>query len=445
MLAFHEKIEPKKQGLGMSQNLLSENVKAVILAAGKGTRMKSQKPKVLHEIFNKPLVSWVLSACENIGAFENIVIVGHKGEDVQDFINKNHPKSSCVFQREQLGTGHAVSMAKENLKDFDGSVLILCGDTPLITSDSLKKFIEFHKNNGADVTVMTSIFENPFGYGRIIRGGNSSIKEIVEQKDCTETQKDIKEVNAGIYCLNWKKTQNFFNNLKNENSQNEYYLTDIIKWANENALKTAACILENCDESFGINSREQLAEAFKIMNSRHLNKLMDEGVTIVSPENTEISPETIIGEDTVIFPHTFINGKNEIGKNCKIGPFSHLRGDCTIEDFVKIGNFVELKKSHVKSHTNISHLSYVGDSEVGTHVNIGAGTITANYNSITKEKNKTTIKDGSSIGSNTVLVAPVELGENSFIAAGSVITKDVGANALGLTRSPQKEIKNYVK
>lgn len=445
MLAFHEKIEPKKQGLGMSQNLLSENVKAVILAAGKGTRMKSQKPKVLHEIFNKPLVSWVLSACENIGAFENIVIVGHKGEDVQDFINKNHPKSSCVFQREQLGTGHAVSMAKENLKDFNGLVLILNGDIPLITAESLKKFIEFHKSNKSDVTIMSAVFDNPAGYGRIVRDKESNVKEIVEQKDCTETQKDIKEVNAGIYCLNWKKTQNFFNNLKNENSQNEYYLTDIIKWANENALKTAACILENCDESFGINSREQLAEAFKIMNSRHLNKLMDEGVTIVSPENTEISPETIIGEDTVIFPHTFINGKNEIGKNCKIGPFSHLRGDCTIEDFVKIGNFVELKKSHVKSHTNISHLSYVGDSEVGSHVNIGAGTITANYNSITKEKNKTTIKDGSSIGSNTVLVAPVELGENSFIAAGSVITKDVGANALGLTRSPQKEIKNYVK
>ena len=181
------------------------------------------------------------------------------------------------------------------------------------------------------------------------------------------------------------------------------------------------------------------------MNLRHLNKLMDEGVTIVSPENTQISPETVIGEDTVVFPNTFINGKNKIGKNCKIGPFAHLRGNCTIEDFVKIGNFVELKKSYVKSHTNISHLSYVGDATVGSNVNIGAGTITANYNSITKEKKETIINDGVSIGSNTVLVAPVELGEKAFIAAGSVITKDVGANALGLTRCPQKEIKNYVK
>ena len=172
---------------------------------------------------------------------------------------------------------------------------------------------------------------------------------------------------------------------------------------------------------------------------------MENGVTIVSPENTQISPETEIGADTIIFPNTFINGKNTIGKNCKIGPFAHLRGDCTIEDFVKIGNFVELKKSYVKSHTNISHLSYVGDTKVGSGVNIGAGTITANYNSITKEKKQTIINDGASIGSNTVLVAPVELGEKAFIAAGSVITKDVGANSLGLTRSPQKEIKNYVK
>lgn len=429
----------------MSQNLLSENVKAVVLAAGKGTRMKSEKPKVLHEIFNKPLVSWVLNACEGIGSFENIVVVGHKGEEVQSFINKNHPHSVCVFQREQLGTGHAVSMARENLNGYKGSVLILCGDTPLVTADSLKKIVEFHQLNNSDITVMTSIFDNPFGYGRIVRGENNSVKEIVEQKDCNSTQKEIKEVNAGIYCLNWQKVSGFFNNLKNENSQNEYYLTDIIKWGNENNLKTSAFVLENADETLGINSRSQLADAFKIMNSRHLNKLMDEGVTIVSPENTEISPETAIGADTVIFPHTFINGKNEIGCNCKIGPFSHLRGDCKIEDFVKIGNFVELKKSHVKSHTNISHLSYIGDTEVGANVNIGAGTITANYNSITKAKNKTTIKDGASIGSNTVLVAPVELGEKAFIAAGSVITKDVEANALGLTRSPQREIKNYVK
>lgn len=421
------------------------DIKAVILAAGKGTRMKSvTTPKVLHEIMGKTLLGYVLDNVKNF-VTEEFVIVGHHAEDVEEFVKSNYENAKTVLQTPQLGTGHAVSMVCPELSDFDGLILILCGDTPLIKEETLKEFVEFHKSQNSDITVMSTIFENPTNYGRILRETDNSLKCIVEEKDATSEQKAVKEVNAGIYCLNWKKTQNFFNNLKNENSQNEYYLTDIIKWANENALKTAACILENCDESFGINSREQLAEAFKIMNSRHLNKLMDEGVTIVSPENTEISPETIIGEDTVIFPHTFINGKNEIGKNCKIGPFSHLRGDCTIEDFVKIGNFVELKKSHVKSHTNISHLSYVGDSEVGSHVNIGAGTITANYNSITKEKNKTTIKDGSSIGSNTVLVAPVELGENSFIAAGSVITKDVGANALGLTRSPQKEIKNYVK
>ncbi len=424
------------------------NVKAVILAAGKGTRMKSEKPKVLHEIFNKPLVSWVLSACEDAGSLENIVVVGHKGEMVSEFISKNHPKSVCVEQKEQLGTGHAVSMAKEALKDFDGLVLILNGDIPLITSDSIQKFLEFHKTNNSDVTIMSAVFDNPFGYGRIVRDEKNNVKEIVEQKDCNDLQGKIQEINTGTYCLNWQKVKRFFDELKNNNSQNEYYVTDIIAWANENSFKTAAYVLENADESFGINSRAQLAEAFRIMNLRHLNKLMDEGVTIVSPENTQISPETEIGEDTIVFPNTFINGKNIIGKNCKnckIGPFAHLRGNCTIEDFVKIGNFVELKKSYVKSHTNISHLSYVGDAKVGSNVNIGAGTITANYNSITKEKKETIINDGVSIGSNTVLVAPVELGEKAFIAAGSVITKDVGANALGLTRCPQKEIKNYVK
>lgn len=424
---------------------INSQVKAVVLAAGKGTRMKSEKPKVLHEIFNKPLVSWVLSACEESGALENIVIVGHKGEMVEEFISKNHSKSICIEQKEQLGTGHAVSMAKNALKDFKGLVLILNGDIPLITSESLKKLVEFHNENNADITAITAVLDNPFGYGRIVRDENDHIKEIVEQKDCNETQKEIKEINVGMYCLNWQRVKGFFDNLKNDNSQHEYYLTDIIKWANENSYKTYGYILEDSNEAFGINSRVQLAEAFKIMNDRHLNKLMDDGVTIVSPENTQISPETEIGEDTVVFPNTFINGKNKIGKNCKIGPFAHLRGDCTIEDFVKIGNFVELKKSYVKSHTNICHLSYVGDAEVGSNVNIGAGTITANYNSITKEKKKTVINDGASIGSNTVLVAPVELGKKAFIGAGSVITKDVGANALGLTRNPQKEIKNYVK
>lgn len=420
-------------------------IKSIILAAGKGTRMKSEKPKVLHEIFNKPLVGWVLSVCENAGSLENIVVVGHKGEEVSKFVSKNHPQSSCVEQKEQLGTGHAVSMAKTALDDFDGCVLVLCGDTPLISAESLKKFINFHNENKADITVMSAILNNPFGYGRIVRGNQNNVLEIVEQKDCTEVQKAIHEINAGMYCLNWQKIKGFFSELKNDNVQNEYYLTDIIKWGNEKGFKVSGYILENADETLGINSRMQLAEAFKIMNLRHLNHLMDEGVTIVSPENTQISPETTIGADTVIFPNTFINGKNKIGKNCKIGPFSHLRGGCTIEDYVKIGNFVELKKTYVKSHTNISHLSYVGDAKVGANVNIGAGTITANYNSITKEKKETVINDGASIGSNTVLVAPVELGENAFIAAGSVITKDVGANSLGLTRSPQREIKNYVK
>lgn len=424
---------------------MSANIKAVVLAAGKGTRMKSDKPKVLHEIFNKPLVGWVLETAGQTGADENIVIVGHKGEEVQDYVNKNFPSSSCVFQREQLGTGHAVSMAKDLLVDFCGSVLILCGDTPLLTGDTLKELVKFHNEKNADVTVMTAVFESPFGYGRIVRDKDNKVKEIVEQKDATPEQQAIKEINTGVYCLNWQSVRKAFSELKNNNAQGEYYLTDIIKWADKNSKNIQGFVTKNPDETFGINSRAHLAAAADIMNRRHLTKLLNDGVTIVNPVTTQISPETSIGPDTVVYPNTFINGKNKIGSNCKIGPFAHLRGDCVIEDFVKIGNFVELKKAYVKSHTNICHLSYVGDTEVGSNVNIGAGTITANYNSITKEKKKTIINDGASIGSNSVLVAPVELGEKAFVGAGSIITKDVEANALVLTRSPQKEIKNYVK
>lgn len=418
----------------------NKEVKAIVLAAGKGTRMKSNKPKVLHEIFSKPLLGWVLRALCDINP---IVVGGHHFEEVKDYL-KNYPNCSLVEQKEQLGTGHAVKMCVNDLKDFKGAVLILCGDTPLITKETIEKFINYHFENNSDLTVMSAIFDNPFGYGRIVRNKNNGVDKIVEQKDATDVEKEIKEVNAGIYCLNWEKMQTAFDELKNDNAQKEYYLTDIISWANSKGFKTQVYTLEDNNEIFGINSREQLAIATSIMNERHLKHLMQEGVTIVDPKCTHISPETTIGCDTIIYPSTYINGKNEIGENCKIGPMSHLRGNCKIENFVKIGNFVELKNAIVKSHTNVCHLSYVGDTEIGEHVNVGAGTITANYNSITKEKNKTIIKDGASIGSNTVLVAPVTLNENAFIGALSVITKDVECDSLAITRNEQKEYKGWV-
>ena len=419
-------------------------IKSVILAAGKGTRMKSDIPKVLHKIFEKPLLGYVLDNVKKITT-ENFVIIGHHAEEVKDYVEKNYNNAKTVLQTPQLGTGHAVSMVCPYLEDYSGQILILCGDTPLITSETLKKFVEYHNSNNSDLTVMSTIFENPANYGRIIREQDGSLKCIVEEKDATQEEKAVKEVNAGIYILNWSKVKPAFSQLTSNNAQGEYYLTDIISWGKNNGLKVNAFILENSDEIYGINSRKNLAEASKIMNTRKLNALMDSGVTIIDPASTWISEETEIGSDTTIYPFTYIEGKNKIGRNCKIGPCAHLRGDVEIADNCKIGNFVEVKKSKIGFNTNAGHLSYIGDSELGSHINIGAGTITANYDPITKTKSKTVLKDNVKIGSNTVLVAPVEIGEGTNIGAGSVITKNVGEWALALTRAQLRVISNWVK
>lgn len=419
-------------------------IKSVILAAGKGTRMKSDIPKVLHKIFEKPLLGYVLDSVKEITT-ENFVIVGHHAEEVKEYVEKNYNNAKTVLQSPQLGTGHAVSMVCPYLEDYSGQILILCGDTPLITSETLKKFVEYHNSNNSDLTVMSTIFENPANYGRIIREQDGSLKCIVEEKDATLEEKAVKEVNAGIYILNWAKVKPAFSQLTSNNAQGEYYLTDIISWGKNNGLKVNAFILENSDEIYGINSRKNLAEASKIMNTRKLNSLMDSGVTIIDPNSTWISEDTEIGSDTTIYPFTYIEGKNRIGKNCKIGPCAHLRGDVEIEDNCKIGNFVEVKKSRIGHNTNAGHLSYIGDSELGANINIGAGTITANYDPITKTKSKTILKDNVKIGSNTVLVAPVEIGEGTNVGAGSVITKNIGEWALALTRAPLRVIAGWVK
>ena len=415
------------------------DIKSVILAAGKGTRMKSETPKVLHKIFEKPLLGYVLDNIKTI-TNENFVIVGHHADEVKEYVEKNYQNAKTVLQTPQLGTGHAVSMVLPYLKDFKGQVLILCGDTPLITSETLNKFVEFHNSNNSDLTVMSTIFENPTNYGRIIREPDGSLKCIVEEKDATPEQKAVKEVNAGIYILDWAKIAPAFSQLTSNNAQGEYYLTDIIEWGKKNNLRVNAFILENSDEIYGINSRKNLAEATRIMNTRKLNSLMDSGVTIVDPNSTWISEDTEIGTDTIIYPSTYIEGSNKIGKNCKIGPCAHFRGNVEVEDNCKIGNFVEVKKAKIGHNTNAGHLSYIGDSELGAHVNIGAGTITANFDPITGTKSKTILKDNVKIGSNTVLVAPVEIGEGTNVGAGSVITKNIGEWALAITRAPLRII-----
>lgn len=421
------------------------DIKAVILAAGKGTRMKSETtPKVLHQIMGKTLLGYVLDNVKNFVS-EEYVIVGHHAQEVENFVKSNYENAKTVLQSPQLGTGHAVSMVCPDLQNYDGLVLILCGDTPLVQEETLKKFVEYHKSQNSDITVMSTLFDNPTGYGRIIREQDNSLQCIVEEKDANPEQKAVKEVNAGIYCLNWGKIKDAFGQLKSNNAQGEYYLTDIISWGKTKALKVNAYILENSDEIYGINSRLNLAQAAKMMNHRNLERYMINGVTIVDPDSTWISEDTEIGQDTIVYPFTYIEGKNTIGKSCKIGPCAHFRGNVEVCDNVKVGNFVEVKKAKISSNTNIGHLSYIGDSELGEYVNIGAGTITANYNPLTKEKTKTILKDNVKIGSNTVLVAPITVEEGANIGAGTVVTKDIPAWALGITRSPLKILENWVK
>ena len=292
---------------------MSKDIKAVILAAGKGTRMKSNTPKVLHQIFGKPLLGYVLDNVKNL-TNEAFVIVGHHAEEVTDYVNKNYQKAKTVLQTPQLGTGHAVSMVCPALENFDGQVIILCGDTPIITEKTLREFVEYHNAQNSDLTVMSTIFENPTNYGRIIRETDNSLKCIVEEKDATPAQKAVKEVNAGIYCLNWGKIKGAFSQLTSNNAQGEYYLTDIIAWGKKNSLNVNAYILENSDEIYGINSRLNLAEATKIINQRKLHELMVNGVTIVDPASTWISEDSEIGADTIIYPSTYIEGKNKIGQ-----------------------------------------------------------------------------------------------------------------------------------
>lgn len=421
------------------------DIKAVILAAGKGTRMKSETtPKVLHQIMGKTLLGYVLDNVKNFVS-EEYVIVGHHAQEVENFVKSNYENAKTVLQSPQLGTGHAVSMVCPDLQNYDGLVLILCGDTPLVQEETLKKFVEYHKSQNSDITVMSTLFDNPTGYGRIIREQDNSLQCIVEEKDANPEQKAVKEVNAGIYCLNWGKIKDAFGQLKSNNAQGEYYLTDIISWGKTKSLKVNAYILENSDEIYGINSRLNLAQAAKMMNHRNLERYMINGVTIVDPDSTWISEDTEIGQDSIIYPFTYIEGKNTIGKSCKIGPCAHFRGNVEVCDNVKVGNFVEVKKAKISSNTNVGHLSYIGDSELGEYVNIGAGTITANYNPLTKAKTKTILKDNVKIGSNTVLVAPVTVEEGANIGAGTVVTKDIPAWALGITRSPLKILENWVK
>jgi bifunctional UDP-N-acetylglucosamine pyrophosphorylase/glucosamine-1-phosphate N-acetyltransferase len=451
--------------------------RAVLLAAGQGKRMKSSKPKVLHEVLGKAILTRVIDAVEALDIEHVHIVVGHAADQVRAFLEKNPPKIpySLHLQEPQLGTGDALKKVVPDLKGFTGTLLVSVADTPLLQGTTLASLLEGHRREQATVTLLTTVVEDAKSYGRILRDEKQRVVGIIEHKDASPEQREIREINPAIYCFEWPAVQPGLNSLTNDNLQKEYYLTDLIGWAYKNGLPTGGVVADDWREVAGINSRLELAEANRLLRDIAVNQLADDGVTIVDVAGTWIAPEVKIAQDTTVLPgcylmgnvkigsgctigpHTVMHGAVEIGdkttvmqslvtnsrigSSCRVGPFAHLRDSNVISDSVRVGNFVELKNVIVGDHTNVSHLSYVGDAELGSRSNIGAGTITANYNHVTKEKFRTVIGDDASTGSNSVLVAPVRLGHGAILAAGSVATKNIPDGALGVGRARQ-EIKD---
>lgn len=444
---------------------------AVILAAGKGTRMKSERPKVVHEVCGRPMIEHVLCALQQAGVQEVVTVTGFGGEQVARLVRD---RSRVARQSEQLGTAHALFQAREQLTGFDGDILVVCGDTPLITAATLRLLAGVHQRAGAAATVLTARVDDPAGYGRIIRDGTGRVQRIVEQKDASDAELAVNEINTGMYCFAPDGLFETLAAVKPGNAQGEYYLTDVIESFVKSGRPVAACPAPDETEIRGINDRRQLAQAEKIMRRRILDELMLSGVTLIDPESTFIDAGVAVGRDTVIFPFTFIGGSTVIGRYCRIGPgsqlvdvragdgvsisnsivcdsvlgdrctvgpFAYIRPGCRLEREVKVGDFVELKKTALGEGSKVPHLSYVGDATVGRRVNIGAGTITCNYDG--EQKWPTRIGDGAFIGSNTNLVAPVNVGEGAVTGAGSTITRDVPPQALGVARGRQRNIDNW--
>lgn len=445
-------------------------ISLVVLAAGEGKRMKSEKSKVVFKVLGKEMVNRVIDEALLSGIENACVVVGHKAETVMEAVGD---RASFVTQSEQLGTGHAVMQAKDFIADSD-SVMVLAGDTPLITSDTLRKAMQLHLESGNSCTVLTSVVDDPFGYGRIIRDENGNVDKIKEQKDATDDEKAVCEINSGMYCFNSKDLLNALDKLTNANAQKEYYLTDTIAIMKSEGLKVGAYVVADSEEISGVNDRVQLANAEKVMKRRINTYHAINGVTIIDIDNTYIEDDVTIGQDTVIYPGTTIEkgsviGSNVvIGQNCRIvnstigdrtdvyystmidsmvgedthvGPYAYLRPNSFVGNKCKVGDFVEIKNASLGDGTKASHLTYIGDATVGCNVNFGCGTVIVNYDG--KNKFRTVIGDNAFIGCNSNLVSPVTVNDNSYIAAGSTITNEVPQGALAIARSRQEIKENW--
>ena len=444
---------------------------AIILAAGQGTRIKSRLPKVLHKACGKEMVNHVIDTMRAAELEEVNVIIGKGAELVKERTNSRNVSYS--LQEEQLGTGHAVMCTKDFLKGKSGVVAIFTGDAPLIKEETVKNLIETHINEKNFATLLTSVIEVPTGYGRIIRE-NNQVDRIVEHKDCSDVELEVKEINAGMYCFDIESLLTSLDKLSNNNAQGEYYLTDVIGILKGEGKKVGAMITD-FEETIGVNSRAELSIVEGILRKRINRKHLDNGVTLIDENSTYIAQDVVIGQDTIIYPNTVLEGKTVIGEDCVIysnsrlsnaivgnetviessvivdskvgdnttvGPFAYVRPDSNIGNHVKIGDFVEIKKAKIGNNTKVSHLTYIGDAEVGESCNFGCGTVVVNYDG--KNKNKTIVGDNAFIGCNTNLVSPVTVEDNSYIAAGSTITDTVKEGSLAIARSKQTNIEGWV-
>ena len=445
---------------------------AIVLAAGKGKRMKSITPKVVHDICGKAMIEWVLQSLKKSCISKKVLVIGHKSDTVKECVKD---KVIYALQKKQLGTGHAVMQAEKYINDDYKYVFILCGDTPLISNKTITQTIKYHKEQENSATIVTACLSNPSGYGRIIRNEKGIVQRIIEETDLSQEQKHMKEINSGIYCFTTKYLLSSLKNINSNNNQNEYYLTDTIEELISNGNKVGAITVEDTDEIIGVNDRVQLEHVTTIMRKRINCGHMMSGVTIINSDNTYIDDEVKIGMDTIIYPGTILQGNCSIGKNCiigpnsrlinsnvgnnveinnsvviesiideksKIGPFAYLRPGSKIGKNVKIGDFVEVKNSLIGDNTKSSHLAYIGDANVGKNVNIGCGTIVVNYDGV--KKHRTNIEDKAFIGCNVNLISPVTIRKNAYIAAGSTITKEVPGDSLAIARNRQIIKKGWV-